>query len=510
MLELAAGKVRCGSCLNIFYAIDNIITPLSDAGEDSHEAESVFISHEPGNYFDPATFLTRKALQEGTAELENTPSGETDRQKNSNYDDNPFQLTNEHTKSVFGPIGQSGKDSFKKKEPKEFNLLPELKTTGNYFEDFPDPLLSEIESLNPELFSDNANKLKPTLMANTEQYSNQKQDKGEDKHYRKPLDSVKKVRENSAISEIKPTSKNGPKGLHFTPNPLLINDATQQSKNSNTKNIEHTEKNQLDHLEPSLPEIVKEAENVDPRKRSNTTNPTEKITGDLSDPENFTDTSSNYGNSTQDQLIEDNSEIIRARALRIKPDEVSLLESLSEENIAAMDVSSAPLEFVSGTQSKWGRRIFLSILVIILIGGLAFQYLWLNMPIYSQDKRIRPLYEFSCDYIKCKLPNFIDINAIRSDRLTVRSHPELENALSVNIQFRNTAAYPQAFPLILLSFNSTNNDIVALREFSPQEYLDSSLHDFSMMPIMSPVQVSLEIIDPGPGAVNYTLAFREP
>ena len=63
---------------------------------------------------------------------------------------------------------------------------------------------------------------------------------------------------------------------------------------------------------------------------------------------------------------------------------------------------------------------------------------------------------------------------------------------------------------MVLSFNSASNEIVALREFSPEEYLDPGLRDVAIMPSMSPVQVSLEIIDPGPGAVNYTLAFRLP
>ena len=63
---------------------------------------------------------------------------------------------------------------------------------------------------------------------------------------------------------------------------------------------------------------------------------------------------------------------------------------------------------------------------------------------------------------------------------------------------------------MVLSFNSVSNDIIALREFSSSEYLDSELTDLALMPAMSPVQVNLDLINPGPGIANYTLAFRLP
>ena len=88
--------------------------------------------------------------------------------------------------------------------------------------------------------------------------------------------------------------------------------------------------------------------------------------------------------------------------------------------------------------------------------------------------------------------------------------PERDDALVVAVEMRNTAPFPQAFPIMVLSFNSSSNQLIALREFYPEEYLDPGLREVTMMPVMSPVQVSLEIIDPGGDAVNYTMAFRLP
>jgi len=63
---------------------------------------------------------------------------------------------------------------------------------------------------------------------------------------------------------------------------------------------------------------------------------------------------------------------------------------------------------------------------------------------------------------------------------------------------------------MVLGFNTASNDLVALREFTPEEYLDSGLRDITQMPVMAPVQIDLALMDPGNDAVNYTLAFRQP
>ena len=50
--------------------------------------------------------------------------------------------------------------------------------------------------------------------------------------------------------------------------------------------------------------------------------------------------------------------------------------------------------------------------------------------------------------------------------------------------------------------------LVAGRRFPPGEYLDGEVSAGDLMPVSTPVQLSLEIADPGEDAVNYTLKFR--
>jgi len=207
---------------------------------------------------------------------------------------------------------------------------------------------------------------------------------------------------------------------------------------------------------------------------------------------------------------EDSTEAIRERALKAVLEDERALESIPEENIAALGKMSTPLELLQRKESRWGRRIALYLSVLMLVVLLAAQYLRQNFEVYSQQAQFRHFYELACNRLDCELPVYTDIGAIQSDNLAVRSHPQLANGLMVNIVIRNTADFPQPFPVLILSFNTAANGVVALREFSPAEYLDSGLQSFSEMPVMTPVQIELEIIDPGPDAVNYTLAFRLP
>ncbi|MGB1667898.1 MAG: DUF3426 domain-containing protein, partial [Pseudohongiellaceae bacterium] len=73
-----------------------------------------------------------------------------------------------------------------------------------------------------------------------------------------------------------------------------------------------------------------------------------------------------------------------------------------------------------------------------------------------------------------------------------------------------TAPFEQAFPVMIVGFNTANNELVALREFSPAEYLQGELTQSATMPVMAPVPINLSLMDPGEDAVNYTLAFRRP
>ena len=68
--------------------------------------------------------------------------------------------------------------------------------------------------------------------------------------------------------------------------------------------------------------------------------------------------------------------------------------------------------------------------------------------------------------------------------------------------------FPQPFPVVVLRFTSLDARTVAMREFPPSEYPHPDLQTPDLMPPNSPVQIELEVMNPGPEAVNYEVSFR--
>ncbi len=183
-------------------------------------------------------------------------------------------------------------------------------------------------------------------------------------------------------------------------------------------------------------------------------------------------------------------------------------ESFSAENLAAVHDVVTPLEIDWQPRERSGWTTFLmSALILLLAAGLPLQYAWYHREELSQNSLARPWLDLTCRAVGCTLPPQIDIRAISSEDLLVRSHSEFANALSVNLVFRNTASFAQPFPALELRFTDADNELVAQRRFLPSEYLPAELADMQMMPPDAPVQIELEILDPGVRAVNYEVSF---
>ncbi|MEX0902744.1 MAG: DUF3426 domain-containing protein [Pseudohongiellaceae bacterium] len=184
--------------------------------------------------------------------------------------------------------------------------------------------------------------------------------------------------------------------------------------------------------------------------------------------------------------------------------------NLTPADLDSLDSLTDPLELeaVQPDRTPLSRRLAMAAAVVVLTLTLPLQYFWFNLPQLSQNASLRPWYETVCNLTGCTPPAQRRLNAIQSDNLVVRSHPTVSGALEVMFVFRNEAGFEQPFPVVQLQFTDRDNQLVASRNFTPQEYLDPALRQLTMMPAGSPVQISLDIVDPGDDAINYALAFR--
>lgn len=567
VLALAAGKVRCGACLNVFEAIDNFLPQgIDDIAAD--QDESVFVGNNPQEYFDPSRFLTRSALSEPTPsdEAESASQQPDVLEDAKTLGDEFFTSVSEEIKNQT-PADERVterplEDTTEIEEPLHHSNQPV--TDEEPDEAFEEDFLSAFAASEaPEdgpapVHADAPNVDEPSAESESD-YGGDNEGSIEES-IEKGMESSAEIESGSPPAEQEQYTSVGiglsasfsyapfspPPQESDKPTPPPIEDEAEPATDTPfepvspppvipTEDEEHFHSAVVDQLEAEPDPIQRDediAEPVLPDEQTADTETTEDSAGrleashpavasledaadeapaedDRSEPAPI-DAVEPDNRANEPEQEEESTEAIRARALEAELRDEEALESIPRENLAALGLMSSPLELLAGRESRWLRSGLLLLAIVLLGGLLSAQFLWQRMDYYNQLPQLRPLYAYACDVMGCELPPFSDIASIRSENLTVRSHPTVENGLMVNTVIRNTAAFEQAFPILILSFNSAANTVIALREFTPAEYLDASLQSFRAMPSMTPVQISLAIMDPGPEAVNYTLAFRLP
>ncbi|MDH0289812.1 zinc-ribbon domain-containing protein [Pseudomonas sp. GD04087] len=175
------------------------------------------------------------------------------------------------------------------------------------------------------------------------------------------------------------------------------------------------------------------------------------------------------------------------------------------------DLSDEPLQLDwQKPKSRWGRRLFWLLLIVLALAGLAGQYIAYHFDELARQDQYRPWFAQACPELGCTLPSKVDVEQIRSSNLVVRSHPDFSGALVVDAIIYNRANFSQPFPLLEMRFADLNGQLIASRRFKPSEYLSGELAGQSEMPPQTPIHISLDILDPGPKAVNYSLSFHSP
>lgn len=161
-------------------------------------------------------------------------------------------------------------------------------------------------------------------------------------------------------------------------------------------------------------------------------------------------------------------------------------------------------------RSPWGRRLFWGLMVLLGAVALAGQYVAYHFDELARQDQYRPWFQQLCPQMGCSVPSKVDIAKIKSSNLVVRSHPDFNGALVVDAIIYNRASFSQPFPLLELRFADLNGHLIASRRFKPGEYLNGDLADLAEMPPQTPIHIALDILDPGPKAVNYSLSFHSP
>jgi predicted Zn finger-like uncharacterized protein len=144
-----------------------------------------------------------------------------------------------------------------------------------------------------------------------------------------------------------------------------------------------------------------------------------------------------------------------------------------------------------------------------LTGSIVLMMLFVTQAIYfsrhdlARNPTYRPYLTRACEMIGCTINVKYDIRLIEIIGRDVRSHPSADNALIAGTTLINNASYPQPYPLLTLTFSDITGTKLAERQFTPREYLKSGTDILAGMTPDLPVQVELELVDPGKDAVNF-------
>lgn len=168
-------------------------------------------------------------------------------------------------------------------------------------------------------------------------------------------------------------------------------------------------------------------------------------------------------------------------------------------------VEEDPAEIVGNYQARKPVDWRWPVVGLLLLLLLSVQVAWFNMPVFSREPWLRPYYEAACEILPCEVPGQADKSALRASDLIVRSHPDVARALMVDAVITNNADFRQRLPRLQLSFTDLEGRVVASRTFAPKDYLGGEMTGLDHIPARTDVRITIEILDPGPAAIGYSL-----
>lgn len=155
-----------------------------------------------------------------------------------------------------------------------------------------------------------------------------------------------------------------------------------------------------------------------------------------------------------------------------------------------------------------GKTVLMSLLILLLIGGLGFQIvLFRNVELVQMYPKLRPVLTQVCQRIPCRYSGQVDVSQIKLINRDVRSDPSQPNALLISATFVDKAPFDQPYPLIQITLYDLGGNVVASRRFTPKEYLAKMYNRFLLMESGTPVHVTLAVLDPGKDAINFEFSF---
>lgn len=178
-------------------------------------------------------------------------------------------------------------------------------------------------------------------------------------------------------------------------------------------------------------------------------------------------------------------------------------------NLAADDLSASLTQAYVPTKpaAPWWSTTLWSLLILLATLAALAQLAWFHREKLVAQDEYRGYVETVCQHIDCKLEQKVDLDNIELLSRDVRSHPALKNALLITATFINRAEFDQPYPDVALMLSDLGGNVIAQRQFTPQEYLDNEEEQAGLMVRDVPITMVMEVQDPGKESVSYRFEF---
>jgi len=186
-----------------------------------------------------------------------------------------------------------------------------------------------------------------------------------------------------------------------------------------------------------------------------------------------------------------------------KPEQAPLFE----QNPMIDDLVPPEIRHQQEKASKPYQAVFWSFLIILLSLSVLTQLVYFNRDQIASKPGLRPYMLSFCQLAQCGISELRDLKRLELSSKNVYSHPNVDNALMITAVIVNQAAFAQQFPVLQISFTNLVGDIVMARQFNPGEYLNTEEENLNEMQPGLPIQITLEVLDPGSSATAYEFNF---
>jgi predicted Zn finger-like uncharacterized protein len=150
--------------------------------------------------------------------------------------------------------------------------------------------------------------------------------------------------------------------------------------------------------------------------------------------------------------------------------------------------------------------IIVVLLIVLPLGQLAY---FLRDPLAARYPELRPLLSTACIALGCRMGLPQDADQIKILGSDLQADPNNSKRLTLTLTLANQATYQQAWPMLQLTLNDTNDTALARRVFAPSEYLNHpGMMEAGMPPLSeTPLSLHLEAKDLNPSGFRVEVFY---